>query len=1048
MKNHYFLVLCVFFSISINSVFGSVTGKISGKITDSQTGESLPGANVILKGWSGNKITELERPMGAASDTVGEYFIINIPPGKYAIIAKMMGYKQLRYTDVLVSMGRTIVVNFALQQETIKGQEVTIVAKREVVQADVSASQMILNTKETENLPRNTIQEVLALSPGVSINNYDNKIDIRGGGNDQVMAYLDGFAMKDNTFNRPFLSYNRTAIEEITIQTGGFQAEYGELRSGLINVVTKEGGTDYNFSLDWKYSPAGYRYDGPKKYIEDKYYLMYGSDWSMNEKILREKFPNPEDKFIGWPKISEQKYEDSDSTNDMTPNQRRQLWLWRHRGRPEGEKPDNIIDVTFDGPLPGADLPGIGTFLSKLSFLVSYRGDYTAYAHPGARDHFQERNLMYKLRYNISNSTKLSFLGMDSDTWGLGFMDATRAYEPNVMRTGGGGSYVTQNNHLAVSKMSTIGMRFEQIISPSTFLEIRFSHSNNKFNFDHGALRDTTKIKKIAAEYYTLQSDTLHAPGIWDSTTGHYIVGDTTLYKGDKIWCPASFWDETPDGWVYPGVTSNDDQVGRVDFDAMTNDVDHSLGSNTLFRGDITSQVNKYHLLKAGFYFSESAMERDYYQIREYAQKYTEAEGGGEDIAISFREVPRYGALYLQDRIEIKGLVGNFGLRGEYFDANSKSYMPNDPFSNFYFITNYWQNVQRMDYKRSKVYYRLSPRFGISNPMTANSKIYFNYGHAYTAPDNIFRYGFKTHPRMWSNLQWRGNPDLQPPKTVQYSLGYEQVLFNNYLIHSEIYYKDVTDELGDVYYQNVFSDNPTQRYYTWDNKKYEDIIGWEFRLYKRLGRFFTGWLQTEFRGQKAGEIGYKTRFVKGDPQNVSEFSKILWPDDFLWQWTPSFIANIDLHTPNNWGPRVLGHPIFGGLRINGIINWAEGNKWTWNPDNSPFIYNNMQNANYFRGDFYISKNLMLKGVNANLYLDVRNLFSRKLLNWQVLSGPNDRPGKEQYEYLKSIEKSKHRVGHYKAHDIVRPAEKPGDNYFARVGGPIRIYFGLRFNFTR
>ena len=89
-------------------------------------------------------------------------------------------------------------------------------------------------------------------------------------------------------------------------------------------------------------------------------------------------------------------------------------------------------------------------------------------------------------------------------------------------------------------------------------------------------------------------------------------------------------------------------------------------------------------------------------KIKEYAQKYTEAEGGGEDIAISFREVPRYGALYLQDRIEIKGLVGNFGLRGEYFDANSKSYMPNDPFSNFYFITNYWQNVQRMDYKRSK----------------------------------------------------------------------------------------------------------------------------------------------------------------------------------------------------------------------------------------------------------------------------------------------------------------------------------------------------------
>ena len=185
---------------------------------------------------------------------------------------------------------------------------------------------------------------------------------------------------------------------------------------------TKEGGRNHSFSLDWKYSPSGYRYDGPKKYLEDKDYLMYGSDWSMDEEILREKFfPDPEqtyrDYFAGWPKLAETYLTDSDSTNDMSPNQRRQLWLWRHRGRPEGEKPDQIIDATFSGPIPGANLPGIGNFFSKLSFMVSFRGDYIAYANPGYRDHFEERNTMFKLKYNISNSTKLSLLGMYSKNY-------------------------------------------------------------------------------------------------------------------------------------------------------------------------------------------------------------------------------------------------------------------------------------------------------------------------------------------------------------------------------------------------------------------------------------------------------------------------------------------------------------------------------------------------------------------------------------------------------------------------------------------------------
>jgi|GEM_PF-870158 len=1026
-------------------------GKISGKVTDRQTGEPLANVNLILKGWSNGKIIDLDRPTGAASDINGDYFILNVTPGRYVLIARLLGYTQYQYSDILVNMGRTIQVNFSLTQTAIAGEQVSVVAKREVEQ-DVSASQIILTKEETQFLPRNTIQEVLNLTPGVTISSYDNKIDIRGGGGDQVMSYLDGFAMKDNVFNTPFLSYNRTSIEEISIQTGGFQAEYGELRSGLINVVTKEGGQNYALSMDLKYSPAGYRYDGPKKYLEDKNYLMYGSDWSMDGRLLSQKFPHLQDKFVGWPNYAELQLTDNDPNNDMTPNQARQLWLWQHRGRAEGEKPDYVGDVTFSGPFPGAKWPLVGPFLAKLSFMASHRRDYTAYEHPAYRDHFLEQSTMLKFKYKISDAAKLSLLSMVSEQWGMGYIapygsmtafQFGRGNQAFVLRSDGNGSYVAQNGNLARINFANFGMQFEYVVSPRTFMEFRLSRMSNSYHFGRGPLRDTTKVKTIAAEYYTIQGENLKVPGFWDPKTGHYVSKDTTLVRGDVIWCPDSYWDETPDGWVQPNLahSTNPDQVGKVDLNGVTPESDYSRGANTIFRFDVTSQLNKIHQLKSGFYFTESTIGRDYYEIIDYVPG-----EGGDDKAIRYSESPLYGALYLQDRMELKGMVGNFGVRAEYFDANTNVYEPDNPFANYFFIPDYWLNLSRMTKQRSTPYFRISPRFGISHPMTASSKIYFNYGHAYNPPDNVYRYGFITHPQMNSNIQWRGNPNLKPPKTVQYSLGYEHVLADQYLVHTEVYYKDIKDDIGTIFYKNVFSDNPTAVYHTWINKTYEDIIGWELRVTKRIGRFITGWLQTEFRGQKSGQIGFATQYVAGDPDNVSTFSQYSYPDDRMWDWTPSAMLNLDLHTPKGWGPKLFSQSFLGGWSLNSIINWSEGAKWTWNPLNSPFIYNNMQYPNYFRLDLFINKMINLAGVNTVLYVDLRNVISRKLLNYGILYGPGDVPESELYQYLASLRPGD-RTGHYEKDYIVHPLEKPGENYFYRVGGPMRFFMGMQLNFN-
>ena len=500
----------------------AANGKLSGTVKDSRTGEPLIGANVMIEGvWRGGKIIPFDIRRGAVADVEGFYYILNIPTETYAVKASMMGYEAKTITNVRIELDRTVTLNFSLEQVALEGKSVTITAQKEVVQLDVSSSQIVMSKEETSNLPVNTIQELMNLSPGVSVSSYDNKVNIRGGGSDQVMAYLDGFSLKDNVFNVPFLSYNRTSIEEISIQTGGFLAEYGDLRSGIINVTTSEGGSRYNVLIDARYKPAGYKYEGPKQYTEDKYYLMYGSDISFDSTKLAQMFPLPQDKFDGWIKYSEKNLTDKDSTNDRSPNQNRELWRWQHRGREAGNKPDYVVDGTISGPMPGGSLPLIGPLLKKSSFMLSNRTNYVAYENPSYRDHFGEDNTTLKLTFRPTANMRLMAMGMIANESGTGVTNAERGDDAYVMRSSGGGTYGNATYPLGDIRTTNWGLNFTHTLSPKTFYEVRVSRMERFYDFRPTAARDTSKIKTIDADYYTLTSESLKAKGYWNPKTGH-----------------------------------------------------------------------------------------------------------------------------------------------------------------------------------------------------------------------------------------------------------------------------------------------------------------------------------------------------------------------------------------------------------------------------------------------------------------------------------------------------------------------------------------------
>lgn len=254
-RNIYFLLIVLLCSSVPMSVFGGTTGKISGKIIDADTGDELPAVNVVLVGTT----------MGASTDLNGYYTMLQVPPGSYSLQASMIGYKTHRITNVRVQVDLTTTINFKLEPTVLDlGEEVTVIAERPVVQLDETASSHRVNRERIENMPVTSMRDLVATQAGVV--GQGLHLNVRGGRTGEILTVVDGQSVRDPLFsqasrttqeqvmefsNNPVdeltgrsggMSIPANAIAELEIITGGYDAEYGQALSAIVNVVTREGG--------------------------------------------------------------------------------------------------------------------------------------------------------------------------------------------------------------------------------------------------------------------------------------------------------------------------------------------------------------------------------------------------------------------------------------------------------------------------------------------------------------------------------------------------------------------------------------------------------------------------------------------------------------------------------------------------------------------------------------------------------------------------------------------------------------------------------------
>lgn len=224
------LFLFTFLLILPISVFAQSTGSLGGRVTDAKNGSPLVGAVIKIDGSN----------MGAVADDNGEYVILNVDVGSYTLLGSYMGYETKKLTNVRVSVDGRTKANFDLSVSgEITTEVVVIEAERKGI--DVEQSGRIIETENIKNSGTRGITNIVSKTAGVVQDERGGSINIRGGRSNESVIIVDGVETTNplDGSSRAFVPNN--LLQEITVLTGGFGAEYGNVLSGVINVSTKTG---------------------------------------------------------------------------------------------------------------------------------------------------------------------------------------------------------------------------------------------------------------------------------------------------------------------------------------------------------------------------------------------------------------------------------------------------------------------------------------------------------------------------------------------------------------------------------------------------------------------------------------------------------------------------------------------------------------------------------------------------------------------------------------------------------------------------------------
>ena len=250
-------VLLLFLSFTVRLALAQATATIHGTIVDA-TGGAVPDARVTATHLGSNQ------SRSAATDEAGRYVIPLLAVGNYQVRVEKQGFTPFLQQNVLLQVNTDVLVEARLEVGATT-EQITVRSQASLVQTNSSALVQVVDQQRVVDLPLNgrNVLQLVTLNAGVSDRNvpatiqgsnlgfgvYQVRVAINGARGINANFLLDNADHNEAQTNLPRPFPNVDAVQEFSVQTSSFDAQYGRGVGGVVNVVTKSGTNEFHGTL-------------------------------------------------------------------------------------------------------------------------------------------------------------------------------------------------------------------------------------------------------------------------------------------------------------------------------------------------------------------------------------------------------------------------------------------------------------------------------------------------------------------------------------------------------------------------------------------------------------------------------------------------------------------------------------------------------------------------------------------------------------------------------------------------------------------------------
>lgn len=678
---------------------------------------------------------------GAITDENGRYVLLSVPPGRYTLVMSFVGFARLSHENVEVFSGRTTTVDGTLRIEAVVGEEVIVTAERPVVVRDRTTSVSYVGIEAIERLPVQEVSELVQFQPGVVTSG--GRFHFRGGRSREVVYMIDGIPVHDvygqgggNTVDMEVES-----VQELQVFTGTFDAELGGAQSGIVSLKTRDPGQE----LSGSFRASGWNFFSGS----DEIFHGTGQFSPAESKDISVTLGGP---FLKrWQNIGffvSGRYEDrvghlkGQQRYTAEDGLRAAAYLRWYR---DLFQPDDTRLIALDS----ARTPGGELILDSQGNPITFSsGDGSTVNMSWSR----RLTLAPKIVFRPTSRLRLSYQLLYNRSRGQGYSHSARFAPDNRPK-----SRFAARTHIVALKQAFGGNKVLNLQASYKTAE------SESYAF--------SSISDPRIQYFSASAP-VTGFSLGGTSNGHARSTERSIYASSDFTWQINDYNE-----VKVGAQFRRDK-------RIVEDLDRSW----VFRDDTDSLFVNFPYPPASDFpyfdsYAEELRARQPVLVPELAQY---------KVDDRFEQEPLEFAAFAQDKLEFGDrLVLKAGLRFELFDVRAQKLIdPRTP-------TDRIGRADNFEPSPPKKY--LSPRLGISYPVSDRSALRVAYGHFVQMP---------AYTEMLKNpifadinvgqLEGRaiGNPDLDPERTIKYELGLQQQLAEFVGIDVNLFYKNIRNLLG------------------------------------------------------------------------------------------------------------------------------------------------------------------------------------------------------------------------------------------------------------